>query len=255
MPKILRTRYESRANSIGNDRGVIAGFLYLLTTRFWNEYLSIMAIPLFRGRAAHKYRDCLILLLLMTSVGTFVIWPYLTGFRWLFAGFATHRLVDHLSALVSLAFFDTLREPNTMESLPRKRLQRLIVTILVSYVELLFSFSILFLWIDKKFPQSFCPPIDWGSQAFFLSMTTMTTVGYGNIVPKGPLALFLCTTQSIVAVIIIIVILSNVIGLKQSTPRKRKPEQPQRSWIFYLLPLCVLTAFCWVFFIISPTSW
>ncbi|HPF38939.1 MAG TPA: ion channel [Phycisphaerae bacterium] len=230
-----------------DDRGLIAGFLYNVTVRGWNEYLSPPSLPYFRGLNSHYRRDLSVLAMAFFSIMAFVLWPYLPICRWLMVAWVFYRLVDNSSALISQAFFDKVREPRRLSDFGDQRIQRILVLILVSYVELLFIFAVVYLRIGESTHGSFNVSSLSQVRAFLLSMSTMTTVGFGTVSPENAIAVGVTTYQAVLGVIVFVVFVGTVLGLKNGKAGKLMPdpELPKSRVIGPLLTFVTFLLVSW----------
>jgi len=166
----------------------------------------------FRGSSNRTCRDVYIFIALVVSVVSFACWPCVPGLRGVFAVWAAYRSLDILFALTAQGFFGRIRRDKGIDDLSKGPLERLLVALLFNYIELLFTFSVAYLWLDQQVPNSFSKPVQCLSQAFFVSMSTMTTVGYGGIAPVKGWALGLCTVQAILGVIVFVVFVGGILA-------------------------------------------
>lgn len=130
------------------------------------------------------------------------------------AGWATFRAFDVLVVFFSLGVFQRLGEKTLTDlSSQPPRLQRHLVTVLLVYVELLFVYATMYLWVGTHQAGAFSSPVACSSQAFAISFMTMTTIGYGNIAPVSGWALGLATAQALTAILGVVVYIASVITL------------------------------------------
>lgn len=64
---------------------------------------------------------------------------------------------------------------------------------------------------------------------FYFSMTTITTVGYGDITPLSPLARMLAITEALTGQIYLVVMVATLVGLRATAlheSRERRKREP-----------------------------
>jgi len=81
--------------------------------------------------------------------------------------------------------------------------------------------AMLYLLIAEALPGSFngVPQAPWlenFSTATYFSFVTITTLGYGDILPVTPLARFLVTMEAIVGVFYMAIVVASLIGVRLS---------------------------------------
>ena len=219
----------------------------------WTHFFSPTALPLFRvkrhGEKTNRIllRDLLVLAFLCLSVVTFAAWPALRSPLWRAAvgGLVVYRATDVALTLLALGIFGSLRHEATLHELPRHRIQRLMVAILINYLELLFWFATLYLWVGQNDPTQFDGPIRSRGHAFFVSMSTQTTTGYGLRSPVGTTAMALATVQAILGLIVLVMVIGGLVGsLKEDREELTEPPLtgPRRYLVHGLSPFIAYLA-------------
>jgi hypothetical protein len=84
------------------------------------------------------------------------------------------------------------------------------------------GFAAIFALIEWSAPGSFAvssgEPASW-QQLFYFSYVTLTTVGYGDITPRGFYAQSFAIFEGVIGVLYTVILLSRLVGLQQSNPR------------------------------------
>ena len=96
-----------------------------------------------------------------------------------------------------------------------------IVGAICIYMLLALVWAMLYLLIAEALPGSFngVPQAPWlenFSTAIYFSFVTITTLGYGDILPVTPLARFLVTMEAIVGVFYMAIVVASLIGVRLS---------------------------------------
>jgi voltage-gated potassium channel len=100
-------------------------------------------------------------------------------------------------------------------------------TIAVGLPTLLLLFAAGYVLIGVDSPESFTEPLD-RTDALYFTVTVFTTVGFGDIAPRGDLARIVTTVQMLVGVTVVGVIAKVLLGAVQAAERRRddEPERP-----------------------------
>ena len=76
-------------------------------------------------------------------------------------------------------------------------------------------------------------PLTAGPETFdlllYFSFMTMTTVGYGDVVPAGDVARFLAVVQSVVGQLYLIILIGGLVAIRTSAPRPPQPAPDPKS--------------------------
>ena len=96
-----------------------------------------------------------------------------------------------------------------------------IVGAICIYMLLAMIWAMLYLLIAQALPGSFngltqAPSMENFSTATYFSFVTITTLGYGDILPISPLARFLVTMEAIVGVFYMAIVVASLIGVRLS---------------------------------------
>lgn len=94
------------------------------------------------------------------------------------------------------------------------------------------AFAMLYVSVETLAPGSFVPSadvtlagtIDW-SDLLYYSFTTLTTMGYGDIVPRSPHAKSLATLEAVVGVMYVATIIARLVGLHTAHAGQKKTDQ------------------------------
>ncbi len=226
--------------------GYIANIFYTILW-IWHRYLSPFSLPLFiEGGTTEKdsprkvkMRDSLVLGFTLMAIVAFVANrdcnPLLHR---LLVAMGVWRLLDIVAMVVSHAVFGGLTTKSWLFRARFPDLQRVMVLMLLNYVEVLFWFSCIYYWIGSSayYGLSLVDKTASGlvtekSAAFFVSLSTMTTVGYGTFSPVGIKALVAAAFQGMIVLVFIgqlmVVVISRL--LAAIDPEKRNTAEKVNS--------------------------
>jgi hypothetical protein len=182
--------------------------------------LRLGALPPFRvapdGDRAGPYayfRDAFTLSWLAYAVGAFSILTAVpkSALVWLVA-VAMYRVFDLVLVVLSIGIMGTMYNEGPIESLPRLRVQRLVVGALVNHLELVLLFASIYLYASTAQPGAFTHATAQGAlsyqEAMLLSMSNATTVGYGTVAPTNMAMILVSLLQATLS----LVLFATVIG-------------------------------------------
>lgn len=225
----------------------------------WIEWVGLWSFSWLRPRnaesicvaAALRHRDYFVIGASVLSLIAFCRWdPELcTWGRALLLGLALYRVFDLLVSLLHLGLLGAIHDDVPLDRLPASRLRRALSCVLLNYFELLFWFALVYIQIDHIDSGQFNRPIHCHRQACFVSMSTMTTVGYGGYAPEGGLALAAATVQAFMVLVVVVIVISRIVTLskartadKQECTRIRITSGCQR-YICWVMPWLVVLVF------------
>lgn len=195
---------------------------YLLS--FWHAWFGVLAwAPCRPSRRAcevraFRNRDIFVIAAIIIEIIILANWEtHSRLLRAMMGGFVIHRLWDLSLMLVTLALFGTPDPDAPLGRFSRPRIQRVLVLILVNYFELIFLFSVLYLWLGAHETSQFHEIVASQRQAFVVSMSTISTVGYGTYAPEGTLAIVLTTVQAFLGLLIVVFVLASFINISART--------------------------------------
>jgi voltage-gated potassium channel len=171
------------------------GLILLVSpTRFLIERMTPKPIHIWN----RVFRSILVLSLValwFTSSGTVRYWPYCLGYLalWFFPFSRINELALGFYQDAFQRFTDT---PNRTEITPIRRVELLVA----AYFEIAAQFGILYF---SLLGQSFKPQFSSVIDALYFSAVTITTVGYGDILPQTQFAKLACMYELAVGFIVI----------------------------------------------------
>lgn len=208
--------------------------------RTWNQWMGVWSIAALQPRTGNprdrlralKNRDFTVFGCLIASIVLFILWEAECALlARIFLGVCLYRLVDLIIALLSIGLFGTLRDDIRVFHLEDHRLTRAISCVLLNYVEIMFWFAMIYAALGASNETHFNKGLLCKQQAFFMSMSTMTTVGYGEYAPVSYMALSLATLQALLAVFTVVIVVGMLVGL---LGREKKEVVPSRVAVRYL---------------------
>lgn len=108
------------------------------------------------------------------NIGAFAIWLYLS---W--------RIIHTIKGIYG---------PDSTGYLARTPIWRILLDVTAAYFLAIFCFSVLYVYIVRRDETAFSAVLDLGDAVYF-SIVTMTTTGYGDIIPRSGSAKFLVSIQ------------------------------------------------------------
>lgn len=224
-----------------------AGWIAPLITnvlRVWQRWLSPFSFPFLNepnGEENQKYtcrRDATVLALLILSAMAFVCYEpsQPTGMRATIAGYTIWRVADIFLMIISHGIFGGLFVPvpgvNSLFDATRAHLQRVLCLMLLNYLEAIFLFGVLYLAVGEgALAGSTTQSVGFHERAFFVSLSTMSTVGYGTFAPVSAAALAIAAIQSLTVLTFVSMLLGVVMsGLKGDVAQRasRAERRPSR---------------------------
>lgn len=215
---------------------MLAGTVLLLLAfpflhgHFWlrlSRGVLILALffPTVYAHGRHVGRLVFTSTLFAVSLGTF-IWEIATG--------AKDAEIWHSAANACYFFvlaYILVRYVAAQETVSRN----VVSATLVVYVLLAFAWTFLFDLVEALYPGSFLHVIMPAGESnqrvafFYFSMITITTVGYGDVVPVTALARMLSTTEALVGQLYLVAAVATVVGLRATTLADLRRSRPPRD--------------------------
>jgi hypothetical protein len=119
------------------------------------------------------------------------------------------------------------------------------IALVLNYIELMVWFAVLYLWIGSMDRGQFELPVAGRHEAFFVSMETFTTIGYGRHAPVKTRALVFCTAQAMLALLILAIVIGGLVGSLREAGQEveeRPLTGPTRYTVHALTPLAAYAA-------------
>lgn len=123
--------------------------------------------------------------------------------EWLTITLVFYRLIDGFNYNLCILFVDQYKKDLGLRSL-----NRLLILLLINYLEIIIGFATLYLVTDSvgyKNGASLSSQLD----ALYFSVITVTTLGYGDIVPIIEAGKWLCLTETFMGLILIVLVIGS----------------------------------------------
>ena len=167
------------------------------------------------------------LLLALFLLGTAATWLDEGWTRGLVLVAAVHQVLATSVLMMRLGLFGHHDEyvAEDWQDVPRERRERTLLVLIVNYCSMLLWFAILYAVLRSFDPLAFLVDVhargDIAFNAFLLSFTTQTTVGYGTVAPGTWLCSAICMTQALYGVLYIALAIANALSILNSGERQR----------------------------------
>jgi hypothetical protein len=216
--------------------------LFDKATGAWVRRWSMVAIPPLRvgdataarAKRIQQNRDIFVLTMLFSSAASVIIIRALGHRGVLFVeralpAFALYRCIDLLITLTRTGVFLSFRGDVQLRDASRWLVQRILLGVLLNYIEIILWFTVIYRQVSLTSPCQFAERITRVSQAFNLSFSTMTTIGYGKYGPDGIVSNFLPFTQVSASLILLALVVSSVLALLTSSSEARPTTQRPKA--------------------------
>jgi Ion channel len=152
------------------------------------------------GSPSHFFID---IYLLVWVIGLSLLLFYSPLARWFTIGAAIYRIVDILSDQLCILLVESQKPSWRLASVRRSVLSAMLnfYELVVAYALLFFHTGTIVFNIDKQ------PPIENAGQAFYYSLVTMATLGYGELVPGDDLSRKLVIAELITEITFLVAII------------------------------------------------
>jgi hypothetical protein len=131
--------------------------------------------------------------------------------KWLVSVYAAFRLLEVVTFQFYTQIYGGYRGAKPTLRYTINSYRRSIVLALLLYVESIIWFAVLYRLGSANFNASHLR-LDSFLVALYYSVVTMTTVGYGDISPKGTMGVLIVTTQALVGLFMTILVLARIIS-------------------------------------------
>jgi len=133
--------------------------------------------------------------------------------------YAGIRIFEVVIYQVNVLLFDEYRAKKAGKEYAVRGFRRVVLLLLHNYIEVLFWFALFYRNFSSLFDSRVTLLDSFGGSLYF-SLVTMSTLGYGDIVPKETVGLFLIFTQTSIGIFMALLILERFISLIP-TPKTR----------------------------------
>jgi voltage-gated potassium channel len=140
-------------------------------------------------------------------------------------GFGQAGAIVRLILIVVIVVCVTAWQVNRILNSPYPQVQA-IESVLIAVPLLVILFALIYLGIDSSGPNEFSERLNHTSSIYF-TMTTLATVGYGDIVPKTQMARLTVTAQMAIDLVLVAVIVRVFFGA--ATSRAGSPFEKEMS--------------------------
>jgi hypothetical protein len=126
----------------------------------------------------------------------------------IFLGVACYRLFDLAVAFISFGLLGLFRNVAALRPQSPARIQRFVLFVLMGYLEIAMWFGVVYRIVARIDPTQFANELGSTAHAYYVSFSTMSTIGYGGYAPVKGLALFVATVQSLLSMVIVVQVFS-----------------------------------------------
>jgi len=113
-----------------------------------------------------------------------------------------YRLIDGFNYRLCIVFVDRYKEGWGLRSLNRS-----FMLLLINYLEMIIGFAALYIYTGSIGAENM-PPITGSWEAFYFSVVTITTLGYGDFSPICETGQFLVAAQTLMGIVFIMLVVS-----------------------------------------------
>lgn len=138
--------------------------------------------------------------------------PYLRWWEIVILFYAGIRIFEVVIYQINVLLFDEYRAKKASKEYAVRGFRRVVLLLLHNYTEILFWFALFYRNFGFLFDSKNIPLDSLGGSLYF-SVVTMSTLGYGDIIPKETAGLFLIFTQTSIGIFMALLILARFISL------------------------------------------
>ena len=114
----------------------------------------------------------------------------------------TYRLIDGFNYRLCIVFVDRYKTGWGLRSLNRS-----FMLLLINYLEMIIGFAALYIYTGSIAAEKM-PAITDSWEAFYFSVVTITTLGYGDFSPINIMGQFLVAVQTLMGIVFIMIVIS-----------------------------------------------
>ena len=129
----------------------------------------------------------------------------------LLLGYSVVRIIEVVSYQAMVVFFDPLRSPRATKDYAVRGHRRLVLLGLHNYLEITIWFANIYCFFRSSFgphPEILATPYG----AWYYSLVTMTTLGYGDVTPTTDFARIIVSLHLLVTIFITIILLARFVS-------------------------------------------
>jgi len=126
--------------------------------------------------------------------------------------YAAVRVFEVLIYQINVLLFDEYRARKVGQEYAVSGFRRIVLLLIHNYIEILFWFALFYRNLAFLFESRHVSLDSFGGSLYF-SLVTMSTLGYGDIVPKDRTGLFLVFMQTLIGIFMALLILARFISL------------------------------------------
>jgi hypothetical protein len=117
----------------------------------------------------------------------------------------------------SVAFEPLIRTRLTPRQWSARAKRVMVVTLFTQYLKFAYAFALAYAWLSSVNSHAFNVPVGLGT-AFYYSVMTIATVGYGDILPVSAIARAIAVVEVMVGLLYAVLVLSVIAAHLQSRP-------------------------------------
>lgn len=205
----------------------------------WSKIFSILSyVSLFKiiriifpsTRLSYSFVEIWVMINLLTSIGLLYISSTL-NIRWweiIILIYAGSRIFEIIIYQINVLLFDEYRAKKENKPYRVGSYRRLVILLISNAIEILMWFAIFYRYFDYLFISNYIQ-LNTFLGSIYYSIVTMSTLGYGDIIPKNHYALYIIIPQMLIGIFIAIVILARFISFLPKPGTFDEHEKNEKS--------------------------
>jgi hypothetical protein len=206
---------------------IVEGWSKVFNGLKWLSWFQLIRVLFPRTRGNYSFVDAWVLgnigfslvCLTMLSVPRLHWWEVVILF------YAGVRVIEVVIYQINVLLFDEYRAKKVGKEYAVRGFRRVVLLLLHNYIEILFWFALFYRNFSCLFESRHVSLDSFGGSLYF-SLVTMSTLGYGDIVPKDRVGLFLIFMQTSIGILMALLIIQRFVSLMPK-PKTRDEFEKQ----------------------------